>query len=85
MMQKLYFGGPILTMEDAFPSAEAVLTEDGRILAVGEREELKLQAGPACQKIDLDGRTMLPAFLDPHSHFSGFANFAGSAGRSGQL
>lgn len=74
MMQKLYFGGPILTMEDAFPSAEAVLTEDGRILAVGEREELKLQAGPACQKIDLDGRTMLPAFLDPHSHFSGFAN-----------
>ena len=35
-MKKLYFGGPILTMDRDCPNAEAVLTENGKILAVGD-------------------------------------------------
>ena len=33
MERKLYYGGPILTMDKACPSVEAVLTEKGKILA----------------------------------------------------
>lgn len=39
-MKKLYFGGPILTMDKTCPKAEAVLTENGRILGVGTYAEL---------------------------------------------
>lgn len=71
-MRKLYENGTILTMETREP-AEAVLTEDGRILAVGESRELRELAGDA-ERVDLAGHTLLPAFLDPHSHFTAAAN-----------
>ena len=67
--QYLYFNGPILTMEDAQPVAEAVLTEGERILAVGDEAALRSQSAPGCVEIDLRGRTMMPAFIDPHGHF----------------
>ena len=64
-MKQLYVGGPILTMEEP-RYAEAVLTENGRILAVGSREALE---GPDCQVVELHGSALLPGFVDPHSHF----------------
>ena len=65
----IYFNGTILTMDDATPRAEAVLTEGEHILAVGPLSELEALAGPAADWVDLAGRTMLPAFIDPHGHF----------------
>lgn len=64
-MKTLYYGGPIITMEKRI-YAEAVLVEDGKILAVGNKNEL-LSCGEML-RYDLQGRTMLPAFLDAHSH-----------------
>ena len=72
MMKTLYCNGTILTMENAL-TAEAVLEEDGLIRAVGSLEELKPLAGDARIR-DLEGCTMLPAFIDAHSHFSACAN-----------
>lgn len=69
----LYFGGPILTMEDG-PSPEAVLVTDGRIRETGSRDTLRSLAGENCREVDLMGRTLMPAFLDPHSHLTAFAN-----------
>ena len=71
-MQTLFYNGEILTMEEPL-YAEALLLEDGRILAVGAREELELKACPGVQRVDLGRKTLLPAFLDPHSHFASFA------------
>ena len=66
----IYLGGPILTMNDAQPNAEAVAVQGGRITAVGSRSDvLKLQ-GPATRMVDLKGKTLLPGFVDPHSHMS---------------
>ena len=65
---KIFTGGPIITVDDALPSAEAVLVRDGRILAVGTRDEIESKKQGAAELIDLDGRTMLPGFFDPHSH-----------------
>ena len=71
-MKMIFYGGTILTMENHL-YAHAVLIEDGRIRAVGTEAELRSLA-PDAELYHLEGRTMLPAFLDPHSHFTGTAN-----------
>jgi len=67
----IYFGGPIITVNDAQPSAEAVAVKDGKILMVGSRSEIeKNHKGSTTQMTDLAGKTMIPGFVDAHSHFS---------------
>lgn len=64
----IYSGGPILTIDDAAPRAEAVAVKDGRILAVGALSEIKDLRGNETESFDLNGRTMLPGFVDSHGH-----------------
>ena len=74
MMKKLYYNGTVLTMDTPL-YAEAVCTENGRICGVGKTETLlSCCVGKEAEKIDLAGRTLMPAFLDAHSHFSAVAN-----------
>ena len=66
----IYVGGDIVTMNDDQPAAEALAVQDGRILAVGTRSEIDdAHRGDATQIVDLGGRTLLPGFLDAHSHY----------------
>lgn len=66
----VYFGGDIITMMGDTPEyAEALLVNDGKIIFVGSTEEAMELAGDGHQKIDLEGKTLLPGFIDPHSHF----------------
>ena len=67
--QCLYFNGAILTMDETTPEVEAVLTRGDRILAVGTEADLRAQATGELTECDLQGCTMLPAFIDPHGHF----------------
>lgn len=69
-MEKLYFGGPILTMEEQAPYAEAVLTKNEKIVAVGPMDEVRQRAGKECVEVHLKGRTLCPAFIDGHSHLT---------------
>ena len=64
----IYSGGPILTINDAAPTAEAVAVRAGRILAVGTRAHVEATRGPGTRMVNLEGRTMLPGFVDPHGH-----------------
>ncbi|MEM1412641.1 MAG: amidohydrolase family protein, partial [Pseudomonadota bacterium] len=64
----LYSGGPIITVNDAQPSAEAVAVKDGRILAVGSLEDLAVHRGVETQDFDLASRALLPGFVDSHGH-----------------
>ena len=59
----LYTGGAIYTMEPGVSLVEAVLVQNGRIQAVGKRAELEKDAEKV---VDLEGKTMLPAFIDSH-------------------
>jgi adenine deaminase len=64
------YTGEIVTVDDARPIAEAVAVANGRLAAVGTRDEvLAQQRGPATRVVDLGGNTLLPAFIDPHSHY----------------
>ncbi|WP_328350089.1 amidohydrolase [Mycobacterium sp. NBC_00419] len=65
----IYTGGAIVTIDDANPSAQALAVRAGRITAVGTRDEVLAQRGPGTRMVDLDGATLLPGFLDPHSHY----------------
>ncbi len=66
----IWHGGSIVTMNDGAPFAEAVAVKDGRIVRVGKSDAvLRAERGPATELRDLAGRTMLPGFIDPHSHF----------------
>ena len=67
-MRQAFFNGNIITMNDAQPKAEALLLEDGVIVAVGSNEEILDQRGDA-SLIDLGQFTVLPGFIDCHSYF----------------
>ena len=67
METTLYFGGPIVTLEEP-RYAQALVERGGRIAYVGDREEAERLAGPGTRRVDLEGRALLPAFVDPHSH-----------------
>ena len=66
----IFTGGPILTIDDAMPTAEAVAVRNGVIVAVGSLDAARAAAGRSAQTINLDGRTLLPGFFDPHGHVS---------------
>jgi hypothetical protein len=66
----IYVGGDILTMNDSAPTAQALAVKDGKILLVGDRRAVEAQArGAPTQIVDLQGKTMLPGFIDAHSHY----------------
>ncbi len=62
-------GGPIVTVNPAQPAAEAVAIAGGRIVAVGTEADVMKHKGDATQVTDLGGRTLVPGFIDGHSHF----------------
>lgn len=67
-MMTLYFNGDILTMDGT--QAEAVLTKGGRIVKTGSRQELEAECAGQAQQFDLGGRTLMPSFIDAHSHIT---------------
>lgn len=67
----IYYGGDIITMEGANAQyAEAIAVKDGKILFVGKKEEAFKAKNKATRLVDLQGKTMLPGFLDAHSHYT---------------
>ncbi|MBQ4826009.1 amidohydrolase [Leisingera sp. HS039] len=69
MTRTLYFNGPILTMDAANSTPEAVLTDGETIRMTGPASELRAQMPAGTQEVDLQGQTLIPAFIDPHGHF----------------
>jgi predicted amidohydrolase YtcJ len=64
------FTGDIVTVDDAQPTAEAVAVTNGRIAGLGSRDDVIGQhRGTGTRVVDLDGNALLPAFIDPHSHY----------------
>ena len=64
----IYMGGPIITINDDQPTAEAVAVRDGLIVAVGSVTDMGDFQGQGTVVYDLNGRAMLPGFVDSHGH-----------------
>jgi len=69
----IYTGGNVITMNPKVPRAQAVAVAGGVILAVGTNEEIQAMAPPGMAAVDLKGATVLPGFIDPHSHMQGWS------------
>ena len=65
----VYRNGTILTMDSGGSQAQALAVRGETILAVGSDAEIMALADPHTVVTDLRGRTMLPGFIDGHSHF----------------
>jgi len=71
----IYYNGTILTMNKDQPAAEAIAVADDLIVAVGSNEDiLSLQVADT-ELVDLEGRTMMPGFVDPHTHLFNDARY----------
>jgi predicted amidohydrolase YtcJ len=70
--QTLYFGGDIITMRGDKPNYMKSMVSNGDSIAflgpLSEAEKLF----PNAKKTNLDGKTLLPGFIDAHAHFAGF-------------
>ena len=71
--EKLYFNGDIVTLEEEL-YAEAILVKGDKIHKVGKKKELLKEAITNVELVDLKGKTLMPSFIDPHSHFAGYAS-----------
>lgn len=73
----LYFNGNIITMDTDEPMyAEAIVEQDGKIAFVGTLKKAEKQFSNL-NRIDLKGKTLLPGFIDPQSHFGMVSNTMG--------
>lgn len=61
-------------MDEQATIAQAICIENDTILYVGDNEHVLAYQDENTELIDLKGQVMMPAFIDPHSHFFGVAN-----------
>lgn len=71
----LYLNGAIYTMDAAQPRAQAMVIDDisGRIVALGDNDDIHRFATQHSEVIDLRGKTVLPGFIDAHIHLLSYA------------
>ena len=64
----ILYNDRIVTVDADFTIAEAVAISDGRILQVGENNEIRELAQETTKLVDMGGKTILPGFIDTHPH-----------------
>src|SRR5215470_10529180 len=71
----LFLNGNIYTMDAARPRAQAMAIDSisGRIIEVGDDDEVRRAGGLHTELVDLHGRTVLPGFIDAHIHLLSYA------------
>ena len=79
----VFFNGKVLTVDEQFTIAQAIAIRDGKILAVGDTSRILGMAGPNTRRVDLQGRTVTPGFIDTHLHQAWIAQYSqgGTDGR----
>jgi len=66
--RKIFFGGPIITINDRQPTVEAVGVIGEKINSVGSLEYVKNRMENDYTLVNLNGSTLLPGFIDCHLH-----------------
>ena len=68
--QSVYYGGSILTMAGDKPAyVEALAIMDGKIIFAGSKDQALAMKGDATKVVDLEGKALLPSFIDAHGHY----------------
>ena len=64
----ILYNGNIYTINPNEPRAQAVAIAGGRFVAIGQNEEILRLATKRTKKIDIGYKTVLPGFIDAHTH-----------------
>ena len=62
------YNGHIITVDRTAPRAQAIAISGDRIAQVGDNARIRALAGRGTRLIDLGGKTVVPGFIDAHSH-----------------
>jgi predicted amidohydrolase YtcJ len=65
----VFLNGTVLPVDSAFSEHSALAFRNGRVLAVGSDGDMLALAGKDAKTVQLDGRVVLPGFIEPHMHF----------------
>ena len=71
----VFKNGVVLPVDAGFSEHAALAIRGNKVLAVGSNESVAKAAGKGARTIDLEGRTVLPGFIEPHMHFALLAAF----------
>jgi predicted amidohydrolase YtcJ len=66
----IVFNGNIITMDPQKPTATALAVKSYKVLTVGEEQEVLDLVPTAMRVIDLGGKTVVPGFIDAHTHLT---------------
>ncbi len=64
----VFVNGRVVTLDAAGTVAQAIAVKDGRVARVGTSREISSLAAKDTEVVDLQGRTVLPGFVDGHAH-----------------
>jgi predicted amidohydrolase YtcJ len=73
----IFYNGAILTMNPGQPHPQAIAIRGEKILAIGTDQEITALKDDHTRMIDLGGLTLMPGFVDAHTHL---LNDAGTFG-----
>lgn len=71
---QVFMNGKVYTVDEEHPWVEAFATRGDRIVAVGSTEEIEKLVGVNTSATDLEGRFVMPGFIEGHAHFGGLGN-----------
>jgi predicted amidohydrolase YtcJ len=66
--ERVLYHAKVFTADPQNPYAEAVAIRAGKIVAVGNLPEVLKAVSPSAERVDLRGKSLLPGFIDSHSH-----------------
>lgn len=68
MNKKVWYNANVVTLDPAIPRAEALISNDGMIEFAGSTASALERAPRDCERVDLEGKTVVPGFNDNHVH-----------------
>ena len=73
-MKKILYNADFITLDGENQNIEAILINNGKIEKVGKEKEVLALKDSKTEVIDLSKKTVMPSFIDAHSHFFAVAN-----------
>ena len=72
----ILYNGKVLTVDEQFSITSAIAISEERILATGDDSSIRDLADTKTEEINLEGKTVIPGFIDNHIHYLRGTNFA---------
>ena len=70
----ILINGNIYTVDSLQMRAQAIAVKGERILKVGSNEDIQQLKGDSTQVIDLEGKFLMPGFIEGHGHYAGLGS-----------